>query len=579
MGGYAMVSGGVAVGGGMVVRERSPGWGEGCGGDVPAETPPDPFPDPFDDQDAILELEEEITTLAAHIHAAEHRFLELIAEFDRRGGWKLGGHRNCAEWLHFATGLSRGAARERVRAARALRRMPLTSEAMSRGELSFSKVRALTRVVDDLAGTGPGAEDGADVGDPEAGAAGVADSAREAELLAYARQCPTAEVERLVRGWRLTSAADEVELERRRHASRYVAVSPQGDGMYTLRGRLDPEVGALLMRALEAAEDALFRQGEDWAPEGGPRGPKTREVSPRQRRADAIGLLAERALAAGFGTVPPKRGRKAGAEAAEEEAGDESASGESGAGESDGDASGTGCSCAQPPLSGTRAERYQVVLHVDQATLRGDEGGADPVGAAAETDAPGDPGAGPRSHLSDGTRVSAETARRLGCDAAAVTVLRGSDGSVLDVGRRTRTIPPALRRALEIRDGGCRFPGCGLRFCDSHHIVHWALGGETKLENLVLLCRHHHRGMHEGGFKVRMGRDGQPRFFDRTGWPLPNARPPKRLAKGAWERMIEVHRKRGLKPAPGDAGARFKRRAHIPGELEGRARDALDPPG
>jgi hypothetical protein len=477
MGGYAMVSGGVAVGGGMVVRERSPGWGEGCGGDVPAETPPDPFPDPFDDQDAILELEEEITTLAAHIHAAEHRFLELIAEFDRRGGWKLGGHRNCAEWLHFATGLSRGAARERVRAARALRRMPLTSEAMSRGELSFSKVRALTRVVDDLAGTGPGAEDGADVGDPEAGAAGVADSAREAELLAYARQCPTAEVERLVRGWRLTSAADEVELERRRHASRYVAVSPQGDG------------------------------------------------------------------------------------------------------ESDGDASGTGCSCSQPPLSGTRAERYQVVLHVDQATLRGDEGGADPVGAAAETDAPGDPGAGPRSHLSDGTRVSAETARRLGCDAAAVTVLRGSDGSVLDVGRRTRTIPPALRRALEIRDGGCRFPGCGLRFCDSHHIVHWALGGETKLENLVLLCRHHHRGMHEGGFKVRMGRDGQPRFFDRTGWPLPNARPPKRLAKGAWERMIEVHRKRGLKPAPGDAGARFKRRAHIPGELEGRARDALDPPG
>lgn len=120
-GGYSVGWDGVVTGGAMPVRERSPEWGEEpssedkpSGDDVSAGTPPDPF----DDQDAILELEEEITTLAAHIHAAEHRFLELIAEFDRRGGWKLGGHRNCAEWLHFAPRLSRGAARERVRAAR-----------------------------------------------------------------------------------------------------------------------------------------------------------------------------------------------------------------------------------------------------------------------------------------------------------------------------------------------------------------------------------------------------------------------------------------------------------------------------
>ena len=94
------------------------------------------------------------------------------------------------------------------------------------------------------------------------------------------------------------------------------------------------------------------------------------------------------------------------------------------------------------------------------------------------------------SELEDGTRISAETARRLACDASRVEVrhdaLGSADGSVLDVGRKTRTIPPALRRALDARDRGCRFPACGLRFTDAHHIVHWADGGETKLDNTVL---------------------------------------------------------------------------------------------
>jgi hypothetical protein len=122
------------------------------------------------------------------------------------------------------------------------------------------------------------------------------------------------------------------------------------------------------------------------------------------------------------------------------------------------------------PVSGTRAERYQVVLHVESATLA--------VG--------GDPG---RSDLEDGTRVSAETSRRLSCDAGLVRITRGADGSILDVGRRTRTITPALRRALDVRDRGCRFPGCGLRFTDAHHLKHWADGGKTSLDNAVLLCR------------------------------------------------------------------------------------------
>jgi hypothetical protein len=126
------------------------------------------------------------------------------------------------------------------------------------------------------------------------------------------------------------------------------------------------------------------------------------------------------------------------------------------------------------PISGTRAERYQVMLHVDVDTLSAD----------------GEPG---RSGLEEGVRVSQETSRRLSCDAALVRVTHGPDGSTLDVGRRTRTISPALRRALEVRDRGCRFPGCGLRFTDAHHVRHWADGGETSLSNCALLCRFHHR--------------------------------------------------------------------------------------
>jgi hypothetical protein len=168
------------------------------------------------------------------------------------------------------------------------------------------------------------------------------------------------------------------------------------------------------------------------------------------------------------------------------------------------------------PISGTRAERYQVVLHVEASTLEEE----------------GEPG---RSELENVTRVSAETSRRISCDAGVICVTHpkrraegdgraegvgngiGVDGSILSVGRRTRTISPALRRALEIRDRGCRFPGCGLRFTDAHHVKHWADGGETSLDNCVLLCRHHHRLVHEGGWQVGWWGAGRPVFYDPRG--------------------------------------------------------------
>ena len=145
------------------------------------------------------------------------------------------------------------------------------------------------------------------------------------------------------------------------------------------------------------------------------------------------------------------------------------------------------------------------MVHCDAATL------------AAE----GEPG---RSDL-DGVRVSAETSRRMACDAAVVAMVHANDGSVLSVGRRTRTIPPHIRRALEERDRGCRFPGCASRFTEAHHVKHWADGGETSLRNTVLLCRRHHRTVHEGRVKVGRSPDGTVLFFTRGGRVLADAPP------------------------------------------------------
>jgi hypothetical protein len=152
-------------------------------------------------------------------------------------------------------------------------------------------------------------------------------------------------------------------------------------------------------------------------------------------------------------------------------------------------------------------ERYQVVVHVDEGTLARDADG--------------------RCELEGETAISSETARRLACDSSVVPIVERG-GAPLGVGRKTRRIPPALARALRVRDGGCRFPGCDRRrFADAHHIHHWAKGGEADKDNLLLLCRHHHRLVHEGGFSVERLPDGRVRFRLPNGRPFGNARPPR----------------------------------------------------
>lgn len=119
------------------------------------------------------------------------------------------------------------------------------------------------------------------------------------------------------------------------------------------------------------------------------------------------------------------------------------------------------------------------------------------------------------------------TGERLACDATIVEVTEDSRGNVLDVGRRRRSIPTLLRRAMRLRDRGCRFPGCTNRRVDGHHVVPWSQGGPTSLANLVSLCRRHHTYVHEYGMRIVAGDDAQLRFVRRDGSEMPpcDARP------------------------------------------------------
>jgi hypothetical protein len=308
-------------------------------------------------------LGNEIAELSAHLDAATAHLLDLIREFDARGGWNSG-FRSCAHWLAWRAGIDLGAARERVRVVRALGSLPRLTDALARGELSYAKVRALTRVAT-----------------PET----------EERLLAVGKAGTACHVERIVRGWR----------------------------------RVDQ---------LAEARETLYQRAH------GTDATSTREHVPaetpsmEQQQADALALLGETALHHGI----------------------------------------------DPGIPG---ERYQVVVHVDAPALA-------------------DPGAAGQSVLEGGTHVPAEMSRRLACDASRVVMRHDPDGRVVEVGARTRTIPPALRRALHHRDRGCRFPGCGVSFGQGHHIRHWAQGGPTTLSNLAMLCRRHHRAVHEEGYQA-----------------------------------------------------------------------------
>jgi len=446
---------------------------------------------------SLDDLADEIAELSAHIDAATWRLLKALAEFDRREGWD-GGFLSCAHWLSLHIGMDLVTAREKVRVAHALEGLSLISEAFRQGRVSYSKVRAMVR---------------------------VATEKNEEQLLRIALDGTASHVEKLVRGYRRGSRAEEMEEACRQREDRYLEYYTDLDGMVVFRGRLPAEAGACVIKALEAAMDALRERdascagtdgaGDDSAESSGPCGPGVEreslepsalahggdeeEWSPEagapiehdsaessetkttsgQLRADALGLIAEMALSGGLGAAE-------------------------------------------------RGEMYQVVIHVDAQAL------ADPCSEG-------------RSELENGQHIPVDTGRRLSCDASGLTVTHGVDGDVLHVGRRSRKVSLPLWRALVSRDRMCQFPGCGRTgHLATHHIRHWAEGGETEPGNLTLLCRAHHWAVHEGGYRVQ-GRPPRGLVFLRPdGRILPVCPAPASLPEDPVQALKACHRALGL---------------------------------
>lgn len=375
-------------------------------------------------QRPLIEIEREIGELAAHINAATCCWLELVAEFERRDGHQPYGFVACSSWLAWKCSITPRAAREQVRVARSLGELPAIRAAFRRGALSYSKVRALTR---------------------------VAEPGMEVELLELGLEATAAQLERVLRSYRSATASDaDAAAEARRHLS----TRWEDDGTLTVRASLPADEGALLLKALDLARADLDR---DARRAGGSERAGAETAPPLASGPDALVALAETAIAQGIS-----------------------------------------------PAGG--GDRHQVIVHVD----------ADRQGAMLPDE---------DCRLESGAAISAEAGRRLACDASVVTLVERG-GRPLSVGRKTRSIPPSIRRALRSRDGGCCFPGCAReRFVDAHHIRHWACGGETSLDNLVQLCRHHHRLVHEGGFSVARER-GALTFRRPDGREIPQAPPP-----------------------------------------------------
>jgi hypothetical protein len=370
------------------------------------------------------DLENQITELAGHLNAANYRWLTLIAEFDRRKGWAGAKLPSCAHWLNFKCGLNLGAAREKVRVAHALPSLPKIAASMASGELSYSKVRALTR---------------------------IASSATEDSLLMIARHGTAHHVETLVRHYRRAEHHEQLAREDRQQQNASFRCWYDDDGSLVFHGRIPAVAGATFMKALEAAMESVPPTEPLSTVE---HHPDEEEVDHAwrtygARRADALAMMAE-------------------------------------------------CFLEHGAASQSSADRFQVVVHVDAATLKEHADG--------------------RCELDHGPALSVEAVRQIACDSTLVRLEENGRGDVLNVGRKTRSIPPALRLALNARDSGCRFPGCTFhRFVDAHHVEHWADGGETKLSNLVTLCRAHHRMVHTGEIMIEATPDGGWRFLNQAG--------------------------------------------------------------
>jgi hypothetical protein len=439
--------------------------------DVPAAVPvPGAAPEPLE------RLEARICELAGHLTAATCQFLLLIADFDERRGWADWEMASCAAWLSWKCQIAPGTAREQVRVARSLAEYPLIRREFAAGRLSYAKARALTRIVT-----------------PET----------EADLVAMATPMTAGQLERFAQAHRRVSGADR---DRPRPARR-LTWGPAGDLDYQFRAVLPAEAAAVVFQALRAARNDLEHPHDDRDHGDGERdhaGDGDSDVSAETR----LGRLGRRDARAGTslaGAEPPP---------AEMESTENLA-----------DALVEICAAYLSARAATadNPDTYQVIIHAGARAVTGAEPAAtrEPDDVSAETLPFWHPAHEDRCHVQDGPALSPAALALIGCNATISTMIHDLSGAIIDVGRRTRKPPPALRRALHERDRGrCQYPGCASRRTDAHHIRYWANGGQTNLANLISFCKGHHRLVHEKDYVIAATAAGFA-FYTKDGTPVP----------------------------------------------------------
>ena len=439
----------------------------------------DRIPCPTEDPMAmpVEHLEARICALAGHLTAATCQFLQLVADYDERAGWEASEMPSCAAWLAWKCQLAPGTAREQVRVARALGKLPVITAEFAAGRLSYAKVRALTRIAA-----------------PET----------ETELVEFATPMTAGQLERFARAHRQVSRGEQDG----RPACREPRLTWRQDSTgIAITAHLPHADGAVVLQAMRAWLGDL-----DHPHDPGPHDLRHDDLGSDATRAERLAAQDERdGIDWDAGHAPCQKEKTPAADLA---AAMVAVCGEY--------LSGRAASADNP-------DSYQVIIHAGTGTITGaPEPAPGTRGVSAETPLLAFPETHPaypwRSHVEDGGPVDPATLQMIACNTTISTMLHDAGGNLLNAGRRTRKPTAALRRAVRERDRyRCRFPGCQSRRTDLHHIRFWANGGETKLQNLICLCKRHHRILHDTGIIIA-ATAGAFTFYRPDGTPIPNAR-------------------------------------------------------
>jgi hypothetical protein len=431
-------------------------------------------------QRQVAIIETDILTLAGHINAAEYGFLKLIDAFNKSDGWQGHGIKSFAHWLNYRVGLSSVVAREKIRVAKRCD-LPAIDEAFSTGQVSYFKVRAMTR---------------------------VATSANEGYLLDIARYGSASHMEKLVGAYKKCKCVAGESSTAAATCNWFQA----DNGMFEFRIRLAADDGAVVARAIDMIVTEINERDH-----------KTLQAPVSVSAGTSA--VATRA----HGDVPAQRGVATEGRVPSEEgvATEENVPAETSLPLCSEDNDECPWSrkratavtrLAESWLNGARSrahpgDRCEILVHVNANAADIDH---KIIGADFSSLDSGDSG-------DSGVFLAPEVARQLACDALIRPVAEDNDGNVVGIGRRSRAIPPRMRLALSLRDGGCRYPGCTERhWVEGHHIHHWADGGETNLDNLVTLCRQHHRALHRGEYRIDSQDKGDTLFINRHGRAMPS---------------------------------------------------------